>query len=116
MLSARGHRRNDKPPIRCPLCSRTGHSALQFRELQITRREKKPNRYQGDGEHCSNGGGGGNGLGGGNGGGDANGGGGAAIVEVDAVNIAAGTAISKIKVAGIPNPAIRPLAPTAIPV
>ena len=23
MLSARGHRRNDKPPIRCPLCSRT---------------------------------------------------------------------------------------------
>ena len=29
MLSARGHRRNDKPPIRCPLCSRTGHSALQ---------------------------------------------------------------------------------------
>ena len=25
MLSARGHRRNDTPPIRCPLCSRTGH-------------------------------------------------------------------------------------------
>ena len=27
-LSARGHHRNDKPPTRCPLCSRTGHSAL----------------------------------------------------------------------------------------
>ena len=38
MLSARGHRRNDKPPIRCPLCSRTGHSALKSREFQITRR------------------------------------------------------------------------------
>ena len=43
MLSARGYRRNDKPPIRCPLCSRTGHSASQYREFQITRREKKPN-------------------------------------------------------------------------
>ena len=43
MLSARGHHRNDKPPIRCPLCSCTGHySALQCREFQTTRREKKP--------------------------------------------------------------------------
>ena len=45
MLSARGHRRNDTPPIRCPLLSRTGHSALKCREFQITRREKKPNGY-----------------------------------------------------------------------
>ena len=43
MLSAGGHRRNDNP-IRCPLCSRAGHSALQYREFQITRREKKPNK------------------------------------------------------------------------
>ena len=54
MLSARGHRRNDKPPIRCLLCSRTGHSALQCREFQITRREKRPNGYQRDGEHGGN--------------------------------------------------------------
>ena len=27
MLSARGRRRNDAPPTRCLLCSRTGHSA-----------------------------------------------------------------------------------------
>ena len=33
MLSARGHRRNDAPPTRCPLCSRTGHSALKCREF-----------------------------------------------------------------------------------
>ena len=45
MLSARGHLRNDKPPIRYPICSRTGHSALQCREFQTTRREKKPNGY-----------------------------------------------------------------------
>ena len=69
MLSARGHRHNDKLPIRCPLCSREGHSALQCREFQITRREKKPNRYQRDREHGGNGGGGGNGRGGGNRGG-----------------------------------------------
>ena len=41
---------------------------------------------------------------------------GAAIVEAEAVKIAAGAAISKTKVARIPNPAIRPLAPTAISV
>ena len=39
---------------------------------------------------------------------------GAAIVELEAVKIAAGMAEGKIKVARIPNPAIRPLAPTAI--
>ena len=61
MLSARGHRRNDSPPIRCPLCSCTGHSALICREFQITRREKKANGYQRDEEHGGNGGGGGNG-------------------------------------------------------
>ena len=33
MLSTRGHRRNSKPPIQCPLCSRTGHSALRCREF-----------------------------------------------------------------------------------
>ena len=33
MLSARGHRRNDTTPTRCPLCSRTGHSALKCREF-----------------------------------------------------------------------------------
>ena len=70
MLSARGHRLNDTPPTRCPLCSRTGHSALKCREFQITRREKKPNGYQRDGEH------GGNGRGGSNGGGSRNDGGG----------------------------------------
>ncbi|CAN0417175.1 unnamed protein product, partial [Ascophyllum nodosum] len=31
MLFARGHRRNDTSPIRCPLYSRTGHSALKCR-------------------------------------------------------------------------------------
>ena len=70
MLSARGHRRNDTPPIRCPLFSRTVHSALKCREFQITRRKKKPNGYQRDGEHGENGGGGVNGgVGGGNRGG-----------------------------------------------
>ena len=64
MLSARDHRRNDKPPIRCPLCSRTGHSALKCREFQITRREKNPMGYQSDGQHGGNDGGGENGGGG----------------------------------------------------
>ena len=74
MVSTRGHRRNDTTPIRCPLCSRTGHSTLKCREFQITRREKKPNGYQRDGEHSGNGGGGRNDRGGGNGrGGDSGG-------------------------------------------
>ena len=81
--------------------------ALQCRESQITRRKKKPNGYQRNGEYGGNGGGGGNGRGGGNGGG------GAAIVEEQAVKIVAGAAVSKIKVASILNPAIRPLASTA---
>ena len=76
MLSTRGHRRNDKPRIRCPLCSRTGHSALKCREFQIIPREKKPNGYQRDGEHGGNGGGGSNGGGSKNGGGGRNGRGG----------------------------------------
>ena len=38
---------------------------------------------------------------------------GAATVEAEAIQIAA-AAVNKIKVARIPNPAIRPLAPTAI--
>ena len=38
---------------------------------------------------------------------------GAAIVEAEAVKFAAGAAVNKRKVARIPNPAIRPLAPTA---
>ena len=59
MLSARGHRRKDNPPTRCPLCSRRGHSALECRNFQITRRGKKPNGYQRDGEHGGNRGGGG---------------------------------------------------------
>ena len=37
----------------------------------------------------------------------------AAIVEAEAVKIAAGGAVSRRKVARIPNPATRPLAPTA---
>ena len=40
----------------------------------------------------------------------------AAIVEAEVVKSAAGAAASKIKVARVPNPAIRPLAPTAISV
>ena len=110
ILSARGHHRNDKPSIRCPLCSRKGHSALQCRELQITHREKKPTGYQKDGEH------------GGNGGGDEMAGAAemtterAAIVEVEAVKTTAGAAVSKRKVARIPSPAIRPLAPTVVSV
>ena len=76
MLSARGHRRNDTPPTRCPLCSCTRHSALKCREFQITRREKKPNACQRDGEHGGNGGGGRNGGGSRNGGGGGNGRGG----------------------------------------
>ena len=76
MLSARSHRRNDTPPTRCPLCSRTGHSALKCREFQITRYEKKSNGYQRDGEHGGNGGGGRNRGGSRNGGGGGNGRGG----------------------------------------
>ena len=68
MLSARGHRRNDNPPIRCPLHSRIGHSALHCHEFQIACREKKPNGYQRDGDHGGNDGGGGNGGDGENGG------------------------------------------------
>ena len=75
ILSVRGHRRNDKRTIRGPLCSRTGHSALQCHEFQIIRREQKPNGYRGDGKHGGNGGGDGNG-GGGGGGGNRGGGGG----------------------------------------
>ena len=74
MLSVRGHRRNDNPPIRCPPRSRTGHSAFQCREFQINRREKKPNGYQRDGEHGGNGGGDRNGGGGRNGRGGESGG------------------------------------------
>ena len=74
MLSARAYRRNDKAPIQCPLFFRTGHSALQCREFQITRREKKPNGFQRDGEHGGNGGGGKNVRGCGNGVGDESGG------------------------------------------
>ena len=68
MLSARGHHRNDTRPSQSSLCSHAGHSALKRREFQITRREKKPNRYQRDGEHGGNGGGGSNGGGSRNGG------------------------------------------------
>ena len=41
---------------------------------------------------------------------------GAAIMEAEAVENAAGAAVSKRKVARIPNPATRPLTPTAISV
>ena len=103
MLPARGHRRNDTPLTRCPLCSRTGHSALKCREIQITRREKDPNGYQRDGEY------GGNGGGGSNGGGSRNGG----VVEMAEAAKAAEwaaivEAVSRRKVARILNPAIRP--------
>ena len=40
--------------------------------------------------------------------------GGAAIVEAEAVNIAAGADVSKIKTGRIPNPEMRPLTPTSI--
>ena len=76
MLSACDHHRNDTSPIRCLLCSRTEHSTLKSREFQITRREKKPIRYQRDGEHGGIGGGGSNGGGSRNGGGGGNGRGG----------------------------------------
>ena len=110
MLSTRDHCRKDNPPIRCPLCSRTGHSTLKCRDFQITRREKKPNGYQRDGEHDGNGGGGRNGGGGGNGrGGESGGVGGNRGAE--AVNITAGGAVSRRKVARIPNTAIRPFPP-----
>ena len=39
---------------------------------------------------------------------------GATIGQAEAVKIAAGAAVSKKQVARVPNPAIRPLAPTAI--
>ena len=45
MFSARGQHRNGKHPIRCPLFSGIGHSVLQCRDLQITRREKKLTGY-----------------------------------------------------------------------
>ena len=74
MLSARDPRRNDTPPIRYHLRSRTGHSALKCREFHITRREKKPNGCQRGGEYGGNGRGGKNGGGGENGqGGDSGG-------------------------------------------
>ena len=76
MLSARGHHRNDTPPIRCPLCSHTGCSALKCREFQITHREKKPTGYQRNGEHGGNGGGSSSGGSSRNGGGGENGRGG----------------------------------------
>ena len=69
MSFPRGHRRNDNSPMRSHIFSRTGHSALQCRKFQITRREKKPIGCQRDGEYGGNGGGGENGRGGGNGGG-----------------------------------------------
>ena len=108
MLSARGHRRNETPPTRCPLCSRTGHFLLECREFQITRREKKPNGYQRDGEHGGNGGGGRN-----RGGRET-----AEVAEmVEAAKAAEWAAmveaVSRRKVARIPNPAIRPLPPNA---
>ena len=39
---------------------------------------------------------------------------GVAIVEAETVNIAAGAAVRKTKLLRLPNPAIRPLGPTAI--
>ena len=76
MLSFSGHCHNDTPPTRRLLCSRTGNSALKCREFQITRREKKPDGYERDGEHGGNGGGGSNGGGSRNDGGGGNGRGG----------------------------------------
>ena len=76
MLSARDHRRIDTPLIRYPICFRTGHSALNCREFQRDRGEKKPNGYQRDGEYGGDGGGGGNGRSGDSGGVDGNRGGG----------------------------------------
>ena len=78
MWSARGHRHNDNSPIRCPLCSRTGHSALKCCEFQITLREKKSKGCQTEEEH------------GGNGGGSKKAAEGAATVEAEAVKIASG--------------------------
>ena len=106
MLFARGHRSNDKPPIRCSLCSRTGHSAVQCRELQNNSREKKSNGYQRDGEYGGNGGGGRNGGGGVNGRGGKSGGVGSNRGGGGKKN-AEGAAVSKRKVARIPNRAIR---------
>ena len=119
MLSARGHRRNDTPPIRCPLRSRTGHFALKCREFQITRREKKPNGYQRDGEHGGNGGGGSNGGGsknggvGGNGRGGESGGVGGNRGSGSSKNHRRGGGKQKKSSSRIPNPAKRPLPPNA---
>ena len=105
MLSGRGHRRNDKPLIQSPLCSRTGHSALKCREFQITHRERKPNEYHKDGEHGGNGGDGENGGGGGN---DGEGG---ATVEVDAVKIASGAEVMSAQTLGLGRSSPQTLAP-----
>ena len=112
MLSARGHRRNGKPPIRCPLCSRTGHSALHCRKFQITRREKKPTGYQRDGEHGGNGGGVGNDRDGGNARGGESGGVGGNRGSGGSKNRSGGGGKQKKKTI-IPNPAVGPLALTA---
>ena len=49
MLAGRGNGRNSKPsPPRCPLCSRTGHTAKGCREYVVTKRDHKPNGRQGD--------------------------------------------------------------------
>ena len=112
MLSTRGHRRNDKPPIRCRLCSRTGHSALQCREFQITRRETNRTDIRGmqnmattteaagtvevaemvEAAKVAEW---------------------AGTVEAEAVRVAAGAAVSQKTVARVSNLVIRPLAPTA---
>ena len=108
MLSARGHRRNDTPPTRCPLCSRTGHSALKCREFQITlvRRSRTDIRRMVNMAATAEA---------------------AATVEevetaevaeiVEAAKAAEWAAIAEVvsrrKAARIPNPAIRPLLPNA---
>ena len=49
MLAGRGNGHDSKPsPPRCPLCSRTGHTAKGCREYVVTKRDHKPNGHQGD--------------------------------------------------------------------
>ena len=48
MLAGRGNGHDSKPsPPRCPLCSRTGHTAKGCREYVVTKRDHKPNGHQG---------------------------------------------------------------------
>ena len=102
MLFARGHRRNDNPPSDAPFapaqdtlpCNATNPRSPAVRRSRSNVRGRENMAETAEAAEMATEE--------------------AAIVEAEAVKIAAEAAVSKIKVARISNPAIRPLAPTAI--